>query len=188
MAVSRIQLNVKGKGIEVTEALRRHAEKGTDHVVRLFRPNVEIRVEVMLSLVREVHIAEVTAFVEGLILRGESRTNDLYASVDDAFAKIERQAKRYKGRLVDRKHGGRTPEKLAQVLAEHVPASAEDAPEAVVVRTKRIVVKPMDVHEAIMQMELVGHDFFVFVDEQTESVNVVYRRQDGTYGVLETEG
>lgn len=186
MSENREKTHVLGKGIEVTPALRQHAERGTEHLSRLFHPDVELRVEVALSVVREVHVAEVTSFVEGLILRGESRTGDLYASIDDAFAKILRQAKRYKGRLASRQRGGRAPEKLAQIWAEVPADEVRPAPEPAIVRSKKLVLEPMDAREAAMQMELLGHDFFLFANAATGAVNVVYRRKDGAFGVIET--
>lgn len=173
---------VKGKNIEVTQALREYAEKRVAKVGKFFQDRDDVTVDVVLSVVKDSHIAEITYRLGGLILRGESRTEDLYASIDEAADRIERQVRRYKNRLQKKFHvSPRFPEEPGGAPQEE---PLDDEP-ARVVRTKRIPVKPMSVEEAVMQMELLGHDFFVFANAETEEVNVVYRRKDGQYGLLE---
>ncbi len=173
---------VKGKNIEVTQALREYSEKRVAKVNKFFQDRDDVAVDVVLSVEKETHIAEITYRLGGLILRGESRTGDLYASIDEASDKIERQVRRYKNRLQRKFHvSPRFPEEPVERPVEEEPA--DEVPK--VVRTKRFAVKPMSVDEAIMQMELLGHDFFVFANAETEEVNVVYRRKDGQYGLIE---
>lgn len=175
---------MKGKNVEVTPALRGYAEKRVSKLERFFlRGSPEATVT--LSLERGSHRVDVTMQVGGLILRGESRTNDMYASIDDAVDKIVQQIKKYKTRINKRlKQAG---EQL--VVAEpEVGASVPEAEgEPRIVRTKRFAIKPMSPEEAVMQIELIGHDFFVFFNAETEEVNVVYKRKDGNYGLIEPE-
>lgn len=180
--VGTARIVVKGKHIDVTPALREYAEKRVAKVGKFFQHRNDVTVDVVLSVVKDSHIAEITYRLGGLILRGESRTEDLYASIDEASDKIERQVRRYKNRLQKKFHDSpRFLDEGAGTAADE--ALDEELPK--VVRTKRFAVKPMDLQEAIMQMELLGHDFFVFANAETEEVNVVYRRKDGQFGLIE---
>lgn len=181
-----MRIAVYGRNLEVTPALRQHSEKKVRKLVRFFRGG-EVKADVLLSLQRDMHIAEVTLMVDGVILRAESRTFDMYASIDAAADHIEQQVRKFKARIQRRLQ--ETPRKGPE--AARVTLDVDDAEEndltPVVVRTKRFAMKPMDVEEAIMQMELLGHDFFVFTNSRTEVINVVYRRRDGNYGLIEPE-
>ena len=187
------RVSVVGKNIDVTPALREYSEKRVAKLSKFFQGREDVDVSVVLSVDGDTHVAEITYQLGGIILRGESRTKDLYASIDAASDRIERQVRKYKTRLQERAHlsprfgdgpGGAVVNGAA---AEAEPAQAAEAqgPRDRVVRTKRFPLKPMDVEEAIMQMELLGHDFFVFANAGTEAVNVVYRRKDGQYGLIE---
>lgn len=181
-----MRIEVVGRNLEVTPALRQHAEKKVRKLVKFFRGG-EVSADVVLSLQRDMHIAEVTMEVNGVILRAESRTFDMYASIDEAAERIEQQVRKFKTRIqrrlqeTPRKGPGAGVTVLDMEDADH----NGDAP--VVVRTKRFAMKPMDAEEAITQMELLGHDFFVFTNSRTEQINVVYRRRDGNYGLIEPE-
>jgi len=132
-----------------------------------------------LSVEKERHIVEVTVPLNGgMLLRGEEETNDMYASVDLVMEKLERQIEKYKTKIARKMKDG----KLLDLAAGQEKA-AEEEPR--LVRTKRFAMKPMPVEEAILQMNLLGHDFFVFSNAETEEVNVVYRRRDGNYGLIE---
>lgn len=178
-----VRVVVKGKNIEVTPALRDYSEKRVSKLYKFFQERNDVQVDVLLSVERDTQIAEITYHIGGLLMRGESRTKDLYASIDEASNKIERQVRKYKAKLTNRAH-------LSPRFGEG-PDATQGATEAVdpedysVVRTKRFPVKPMDVEEAILQMELLGHDFFVFANAGTEEVNVIYKRKDGRYGLME---
>ncbi|MFS8583140.1 MAG: sigma 54 modulation/S30EA ribosomal C-terminal domain-containing protein, partial [Limnochordales bacterium] len=134
----------------------------------------------------EQHIAEVTVQVGSLLLRGVGRTDDMYVSIDSAVDRIARQVRKFKTRINRKLQEGA---KAARAAAVSVDAAAEEpeteASEPRVVRVKRFAFKPMTVDEAILQMELLGHDFFVFTDAETDEVNVLYRRRDGNYGLIE---
>jgi putative sigma-54 modulation protein len=178
----KMHISVRGKNLEVTEALRHHAEKKVQKIGKFFRDG-GADAEVVLSVQRELHTAEVTVQVKGLILRGESRTSDMYASIDAAVDRIERQFEKYKTKILRRLQDA--PKLSAERQAE--PEEVSEEKEPVVVRSKHFDVKPMDVEEAITQMELLGHDFFVFHNAATRQINVVYKRRDGNYGLIETE-
>ncbi|HHX78041.1 MAG TPA: ribosome-associated translation inhibitor RaiA [Firmicutes bacterium] len=171
-----MKIAVRGKNIDVTPALRDYASKRISKLDKYF-DNAEAQVN--LSVTKESHIVEVTVLVNGLIIRGEEETEDMYASIDLVIEKLEKQIEKYKTRLIKRTRNGN---KTAAGQNEGEIAGEE---EPRIVRTKRFDMKPMAVEEAIMQMNLVGHDFFVFVNAQTENVNVVYRRKDKNYGLIE---
>jgi putative sigma-54 modulation protein len=173
-----MKLTVRGKNIEVTEALREHVQKRIGKIQKYFESDTEA--QVALGVVRELHTVEVTVSVNGLILRAEESTSDMYASIDMVVDKLERQIAKYKTRI----------NRKARQLPEGIRAAAElpkveEEDELNVVRTKRFAVKPMPVEEAVLQMNLLGHDFFVFANADTDEVNVVYRRKDGNYGLIE---
>lgn len=168
-----MRVNVRGKNIEVTDALRNYVEKRLKKLEKYLNNYGDA--QVTLTVERDSHRIEVTIPINGMILRGEESTGDMYASVDQVVEKLEKQVERFKGRLNRRL---RTAESTEEAAAEE-PLR--------VVRTKRFAIKPMEVEEAIMQMNLLGHSFFVFANAETERVNVVYKRKDGNYGLIEPE-
>ncbi|MBS4021803.1 MAG: ribosome-associated translation inhibitor RaiA [Dethiobacter sp.] len=173
-----MKLTVRGKNIEVTEALREHVQKRVGKIKKYF--DFDTEAQVALGVVRELHTVEVTVAVNGMILRAEESTNDMYASIDMVVDKLERQIAKYKTRINRKSRqlagGARSTSELPRV---------EEDDEPKVVRTKRFAVKPMPVEEAVLQMDLLGHDFYVFANADTDEVNVVYRRKDGNYGLIE---
>lgn len=177
-----MEIIIRGKNMEVTEALRDYITKRIGKLERYL--NHIATATVVLGVQRGRHIVEVTIPLDGgIILRGEEETNDMYASVDAVIEKLERQIERYKTKLDKRAKGqGRRSLLLAP---EREPLVPEE--EIQVVRVKRFPLKPMPVEEAIMQMNLVGHSFFVFTNAENEKVSVVYRRRDGKYGLIEPE-
>ena len=177
--------NIRGKNIEISQPLREYVEKRVGKITKYFDNMDEI--SVLLSVEKERQIVEVTAEVGrgGLILRGQESTGDMYTSIDLVVEKLERQIHKQKTRLERRfRNGGMRTEAFAEskVQVEH------DDGEFPIVKTKHFVVKPMDVQEAIMQMNLLNHTFFVFRDAQTEQICVVYKRHAGAYGLLEFDG
>lgn len=172
-----MQIVVKGKNIAVTPALRRYAEKKLGKLSRYFNSIPEATVT--LSVEKNRHIVEVTVPLNGgMLLRGEEETPDMYASIDLVVEKLERQIEKYKTRLARQIKAG-------SVLDLAPTPEQEEDEEPKIVRTKRFAMKPMQVEEAILQMNLLGHDFFVFSNAETGEVNVVYRRRDGNYGLIE---
>lgn len=181
-----MEITIKGKNVEVTKALRDYAEKKVSKIQRFFEGDM-IDAQVTMGIEKGLHIVEVTMQINGLLLRGEEKTGDMYASVDGAVDKIERQIRKYKTRINRRLRQIGT-HLVEAAFAPEGPEVAEEAEdEARIVRTKRFAIKPMSVQEAVMQMELLGHDFYVFSNAETEEVNVVYRRKDGNYGLIEPE-
>ncbi len=174
---------IRGKNIEVTPALHDYVEKKVGRVTKYFDNVGDITV--LLTVSKDRHIVEVTVPVQGLLLRGQESTMDMYTSIDLVIEKIERQIRKYKTKLEKRfRAGSMKTEFIAQQGAGSGKFAEDD--EANIIKTKRFVVKPMDVQEAIMQMNLLNHDFFVYRDAKTEDVNVVYRRKDGKYGLIES--
>ncbi len=177
-------INVRGKNIDATPSLVDYAHKKLGKLDKHFDQNTDV--QVVLSVIREDHIVEVTVNLNGMIIRGEESTGDMYASIDQVVDKLERQVKKYKTRVKkqNRQNGFRSMnEKQAALEAEE--KVEEDKPQ--VVRTKRFPLKPMTVEEAILQMDLLGHSFFVFANADTDVTNVIYCRKDGNYGLIEPE-
>ncbi len=174
---------VRGKNIEITPSLREYVEKRVGKILKYFDKVEEITV--LLTVSKGRHIVEVTVPVQGgVLLRGEEATMDMYTSIDLVVEKLERQIRKQKTKLERRFRGGGFKPEAVEPGPIPVPQDEED--EYTVVKTKRFIVKPMDVQEAIMQMNLLNHNFFVFRDAQTEEVDVVYRRTDGKYGLIES--
>ncbi|MGB9587257.1 MAG: ribosome hibernation-promoting factor, HPF/YfiA family [Armatimonadota bacterium] len=176
---------VKGKNLEVTDALQRYAEKKIEKLEKYFH-NIKEAV-VTQSTQRNWHIVEVTLEADGILLRGEERSDNMYASIDQVVEKLEKQIKRFKGKLISRVHPEEPPKEHAATIPP--PEVEEEGPEhlAEIVRTKRFTLKPMSSDEAAAQMELLNHDFYVFLNSESGAVNVIYKRRDGNYGLLEPE-
>ena len=174
---------VRGKNIEITPSLREYVEKRVGKVTKYFENVGEITV--LLTVSKGRHIVEVTVPVQGgVLLRGEEATMDMYTSIDLVVEKLERQIHKQKTKLTRRfREGGLKAEAFKE---DELAARKDVGEEYAVVKKKKFVVKPMDVQEAIMQMNLLNHNFFVYRDAQTEDVNVVYRRDDGDYGLIES--
>ena len=177
---------IRGKNIEITPSLREYVEKRVGKVTKYFEKVGEITV--LLTVSKGRHIVEVTVPIQGgIVLRGEEATMDMYTSIDLVVEKLERQIHKQKTKLARRfRGGGFKAEVIEEQEKEHPVDKRDESAEYPVVKTKRFVVKPMDVQEAIMQMNLLDHNFFVFRDSETEEVNVVYRRTDGNYGLIES--
>ncbi|MEA4884436.1 MAG: ribosome-associated translation inhibitor RaiA [Clostridia bacterium] len=182
-----MEITVVGRNIAVTDALRGYAERKVSKLQRYFEREI-VDAQVSMAVERGIHGVDVTIQVDGLLLRGEEKTGDMYASIDGAVSNIERQIEKYKTRI-NRKLRQAGNKLIESAMSPMLPAGAAavEAPEPKVVKTKRFAIKPMSVEEAIMQMELLGHDFFVFMNSSSEDVNVVYRRKDGNYGLIEPE-
>lgn len=168
--------------MEVTPALKDYVEKRVGKVAKYFDRVGEITV--LLTVSKGRHIVEVTVPVEGgILLRGEEATMDMYTSIDLVVEKLERQIHKHKTKLQRRFRGGFKADMVEE--RQGAAARTDTATDYAIVKTKRFAVKPMDVQEAIMQMNMVNHDFFVFRDAETEEVSVVYRRTDGNYGLIQ---
>ena len=176
-----MKVNISGRNINVTNSLKDYAEKKVGKIAKYF--DGEVEAQVTLSVEKDRHIVEVTMPVNGMILRGETETHDMYTSIDLVVDKLEKQIEKYKTKIT--KNVRKTSAKINGNVEKSAYAKTDGEPK--VVRTKRFALKPMDLEEALMQMELLGHDFFVFTNAQTELVNVVYKRRDGNYGLIEPD-
>lgn len=178
-----MQLIVQGKNVEVTDWLRQYVEKKFGKLDRYWPGVREARVELSMQNAKssgDRHIVQVTLRNNGTILRAEERSADMQTSIDTVLDKIVRQIDRYRGK----RSRGRT--RSGQPSAEVEGATPQEE-QGAIVRTKRFPVTAMTPDEAIEQMELLGHDFFVFLNANSDEMNVVYRRRDGNYGLLEPE-
>ena len=177
-----MKVTVIAKNIELTPAIKDMVEKKISKLDKYFDPNVEAKAT--LSVQKNRQIIEVTIPFNGVILRGEEGTEDLYKSIDLVEEKLERQIRKQKSKLSRRNSTGslRYPDFNSIDTNEE-----EDEEDSKVVKTKSFDVKPMSSEEAILQMELLGHNFFVYQDWKTSKVNVVYKRKDGNYGLIEPE-
>lgn len=174
-----MKFNIYGKNIEVTDGLRADITKKLGKLERYFTPETEINVT--LSVEKERQKIEVTIPVRGNIIRSEQVSNDMYVSIDLVEEVIERQLRRYKEKLISRHQNG------GGFKREFLESEAEKTEEVRIVRTKRFDTKPMYPEDACVQMELLGHSFFVFRNAETDEINVVYKRKGNTYGIIEPE-
>lgn len=182
-----MNIQVRGDQLAVTEALRDYTEKKISKLQRYFESPLTNDVNVTLSVNRGLHTVEVTIPLPGVMLRAEEKSADMYASIDLVVDKLERQIRKHKTKVNRRlrKAGVRNlfKENMDNGAAAVQVEEAEE--ELELVRTKQFTLKPMDVEEAILQMNLLGHNFFVFANADTDDVNVVYVRDDGKYGLIE---
>lgn len=179
--------NVRGENIEVTQAIRDYAEKKVHKLERFFKDVPDTTAYVNLKVYPDKTAkAEVTIPLSFLVLRAEETTDDLYKSIDFVVDKLERQVRKYKTKI-NRKSREKGFEGLA-TTEEVAPAKVkgQEEPELEIVRSKRIDLKPMDSEEAVLQMNMLGHDFFIYTDSETMEISIVYRRKDGRYGLIET--
>jgi putative sigma-54 modulation protein len=177
-----MKIKITGKGMNVSDYLRGVVQKKAEKLGRYFKPNTEM--SVMLTIEKNRHIAEVTVPVDGILLRTEEATGDMYSSIDAVLKKLERKIRRHRTKLERRLHED------AFVSDAAIYDDDEFDEEEIVprlVRSKKFSIKPMDIEEAMMQMELIGHSFFVFRNAETNDVNVLYLRNDGNYGLIEPD-
>ena len=179
-----MRLQVKGKNVEVSEAIRTYAEEKLGRLDRQLADPTRVELELAVEKnpsIADNHVAEATVWTKGPVLRAKEASADMRASIDLLVDKLERQASRYreKRRRGHRPDNGRAP----AGPGTHKPTNEEGGP--VIVKTKQFTLHPMSAEEAVEQLELVGHDFFVFQNAESEQINVVYRRNDGGYGLIE---
>jgi putative sigma-54 modulation protein len=193
-----MQIIVKGRNLEISDSLRTYVEKRTAKLGRFLDNILAVTVELSTEKTRSAQtrqVAQVTVDVSGTLLRAEVRAQDTFAAVDAVMDKTRRQIKTYKDRLVSR---GKTTTGRAEPTRPSIRAGEREAPDSTeeieaaevqgrIVRSKHFSVKPMSAEEAIDQMILLGHDFFIFSDETTGATSVAYRRRDGNYGLLVPE-
>ena len=171
---------ILGKNIEVTEGLKSAVEDKIGKLEKYFTPETEVHVT--LSVEKDRQKIEVTIPVKGNIIRAEQVSNDMYVSIDLVEEIIERQLKKYKTKLVDKKQ-----DVASYFKKEYVEKDYLEDEDVKIIRTKHFDIKPMYPEDACVQMELLGHNFFVFCNAETDQVNVVYKRKGNTYGLIEPE-
>lgn len=196
-----LNYNVRGENIEVTPAIRDYVESKVGKIEKYFDEVPETNVHVNLKVYsNRTGKAEVTIPLPNIVLRAEETSPDLYGSIDLVSDKLERQMRKYKTK-VNRKFRRQTAElpdaispdlveetsELNDEIDEEINGGVDGSSDINIVRTKRFDLKPMNAEEAVLQMEMLGHDFFVFLDADAASTNIVYKRDDGDFGLIETE-
>ena len=170
---------ISGKNITVTEGLKTAVQDKLSKLERYFTPDTEV--VVTLSVEKERQKIEVTIPVKGNIIRSEQVSNDMYVSIDLVEEVIERQLRKYKNKIVDKQQAA------ANFQKAYLDKDYDEDEEVKIIRTKKFGIKPMYPEDACVQMGLLGHNFFVFYNAETEQVNVVYKRKGNTYGLIEPE-
>ena len=175
-----MNLVISGKNIDITEGLRAAVEEKIGKLERYFNDSTEVHVT--LSTEKNRQKIEVTVPMKGTIIRAEETSTDMYVSIDLVEEVIERQLKKYRTKLVTKQQSAASVFKQ-----DFLDAASDDDEEIKIIRSKKFDMKPMYPEDACVQMELLGHDFFVFINAETEDVNVVYKRKGNTYGLIEPE-
>ena len=179
-----MRLQVKGRNLEVSEQIRKYAEEKLGKLDKLVNDPTRVELELLVEKnpsIHDNHVAEATVWTKGPVLRARESSADMKASIDQLVSKLERQVKRYreKRRVAPRRH-------VPQLTADAAPLEVDETAVAIT-KTKQFTVNPMTPDEAVLQLELIGHDFFVFRNAESDGINVVYRRRDGRYGLIEPQ-
>jgi putative sigma-54 modulation protein len=187
-----MKVMVHGRNVDVTDYVKEYVTKKVGKLERYLPQIGDVRAELTQNMTRSAddrYTAQITIWTNGQILRAEEATSDIFASIDATVDKMSSQIRRFKGRRYDnRRRASHAVTREAEIIATTVSAeeAAEVEEEAVhIIRRKEFMIQPMDEEEAVEQMELLGHDFFVFFNPQSKSVNVIYKRKDGNYGLLQ---
>ena len=175
-----MRFTISGKNIEVTDGLRSAVTDKLGKLERYFTPETEIIVT--MSVEKERQKIEVTIPVKGNTIRAEESSTDMYVSIDLVEEVIERQIRRYRKKLIDKKQAALS---FSQAFIDEEEDEQED--DIRIVKTKKFAIKPTIPEEACLQMEMLGHSFYVFLNSETDEVNVVYKRKGNTYGLIEPE-
>ena len=174
-----MRFTISGKNIDITPGLKDAVESKLGKLERYFSPDTEVQVTMSVEKGRQK--IEVTIPVKGNTIRAEQDSDDMYVSIDLVEEIIERQIKKYKSKIVDKKQSA------LSFSDAFLQEEAESEESINIVKTKRFAMKPMDPEEACIQMELLGHNFFMFLNAETDQVNVVYKRKANSYGLIEPE-
>lgn len=187
-----MELTVHGRHLEVTDWIRQYIEKKVNRLERYLPQVQEMRAELTQSETRAAadrYTAQITLWVNGQILRAEESTSDIFASIDATVDKMAKQMQRFKGRRFQSRRRASAAANMEAEMNDLMPATqdeeAEEPFDGAIIRRKQFVLEPMNEEEALEQMELLGHDFFVFFNPDVNAVNVIYRRRDGNYGLLQ---
>lgn len=175
-----MRFTITGRNLDITDGLRSAVENKLGKLEKYF--DKDVSVNVTLSVEKERQKIEVTIPVKGSIIRSEQTSSDMYVSIDLVEEVIERQLKKYKNKIIESKQNA-----SSTFTQDYIDNEYEEEAEIKIVRSKRFGIKPMDPEEACIQMELLGHNFYVFSNAETGEVNVVYKRKGNTYGLIEPE-
>ncbi|AIE75504.1 MULTISPECIES: ribosome hibernation-promoting factor, HPF/YfiA family [unclassified Synechocystis] len=186
-----MKLLIQGNNITVTEAIHDYVEEKVERAVKHFQ-NLTTKVDVHLSVARNAritnkHKAEVTVYANGTVIRAQEGSENLYASIDLVSDKIARQLRKYKERLQDKQHGSVKTSEIVEDKPVEADLIGDRAPElpSEVLRMKYFAMPPMAIEEALEQLQLVDHDFYMFRNKDTDEINVIYIRNHGGYGVIQ---
>jgi putative sigma-54 modulation protein len=174
-----MKVNIYGKNMQLTDALKEATIKKVKRLDKFFQQDVEAKV--VLSIERKDQKVEVTIPFNGRIARVEEASDDMYNSIDEAVESLEQQLRKYKTKLQDKRQSS------GSINFDNFEPLDEEPDEFKVVKTKKFAIKPMNIEEALLQMDLLKHNFFVFLNADSEEVNVVYKRKDNNYGLIEPE-
>ena len=177
-----MRYTITGRNIEITDGLKKAVEEKLHKLGKYFTEDTEAKIT--LSVQKEAHKIEVTIPTKQGLIRAEEVSEDMYVSIDKVEDIIERQIKKFKNKLVDRKQSGVS---FSELFINEEDSDVEEEDEIKIVKTKRFSIKPMDPEEACLQMELLAHDFYVFRNAISDEICVVYKRKDGKYGIIEPE-
>jgi len=178
-------ITVSGKNINITTPLREYAESKFQKVFKYLYNVIDARI--VLSVEKYRHKADVTVLADGIKIRGEEVTNDVYTSIDKVMDKIENQLKRYKEKIQRHKQRRGMKERTAQIKVFSRLDIEEEVESPRIIKTKKFALKPMSLDEAVMQMDLMNDSFLVFTNADSDAINVIYKRDDGTIGLIEPE-
>ena len=187
-----MELRITSRNFEASDGLKQYIEKKITRIERHMPGVQDVAVELTSQTMRtqgEQYVAQVTARASGAVMRAEVRAHDAFEAVDAVFDKLQRQVERYKGKRKSRVRGRGAAVETMESAAAETEIALEEAPEEEppIIRRKRFPIHPMDDQEAAEQMELLGHDFYLFQNTKSGQVNVVYRRKEGGYGILEPD-
>ena len=187
-----MQLTVHGRHLEVTDWIRQYIDKKVNRLERYLPQIQELRAELTQSETRAAadrYTAQITVWANGQILRAEESTSDIFASIDASVDKMAKQLQRFKGRRYESRRRASAAASMEAEMNDRMPVVEDEEPEAdfdgAIIRRKQFAIEPMNEEEALEQMELLGHDFFLFFNPDVNAVNVIYRRRDGNYGLLQ---
>ena len=173
---------IRGKNLEVTDSIKSYIEEKIGKLDKYFEKPGELTANVIVRVKGKDQIVEVTIPAKKIILRGEESNEDLYASIDLVSDKLERQIKKNKAKMNNMKG-----KKMVAEFTFDVVDALEDEKERLIAKRKDLEMKPMSEEEAILQMELLGHDFFIFKNDNIDQISVVYKRKEGNYGIINTK-
>lgn len=180
-----MKINISGKGIDLTDSLKEQINNKLDKLNKYFTDNTTANVT--LKTQKLMHIVEITIPVKGNVLRVQTDTEDMYKSIDQAVDILERQIRKYRTKIKNRKIHNLMRNEVEGGFSEESIEELKDNNEITIVKKKHFLLKPMDPIEACMQADLIGHEFFLFQNSETNTTCLVYKRKDGSFGLIESE-